>query len=268
MTTIPRTTSSWFFFGPLVLVVVLAVVIASQGYLELSLDGFEATQLGRLFLIVLFVAAAIERAVEVYVHNVFGATRLALNRDVAIAQRRVDTAEGAVTRETQRQATPGVALDDAAVQARREQVSTEQDRLLEAIDERHDPLIQHQTRTATRAATLAVALGFAAAAVGVRLLGQFLHVDGSSLADALTQCQDCQEGSPSEPPGATPPSAGGTAADDVHRTTCMQAFCARLASQIFWFRAVDIVLTTLVLAGGADGIHQIIRRATTAARSA
>ena len=56
------------FFGPLCLVVVLSLLVASQGYLELTLDSFEATQLGRLFLIVIFAAAAIERAVEVYVN--------------------------------------------------------------------------------------------------------------------------------------------------------------------------------------------------------
>ena len=260
--------TTWLFFVSLVLLVGFAVVVSLNGFLELSLDGFEVIQLGRLFLIGLFTAAAIERAIEVYVNNVFGATRLALNRDVALAQRRVETAEGAVTRETQRQATAGVALDEDAVNCLRRTVTRERDQLRQAIDERHVPLTQHQTKTAAWAATLAVALSFAVAAVGVRLLGQFLHVDGSPLADALTQCQGCQEGSPSEPPANPLLSAAGTAADDAQETACMQAFCTRLASQLLWFRAVDIVLTTLVLAGGADGIHQIFRRATKATRSA
>ena len=254
MSTTP-TTSRWLFFGPLGLVAALSLLVAAQGYLELSLDKFEATQLGRLFLIVVFAAAAIERAVEVYVNNVFGAKRTALTRDVAIAQRRVDIAEDAVTRETQRQATPGVAVDDAAVQAGRDHVSAEQQRLRETIATQHDPLTQHRSTTAAWAAALTIALSAAVAAVGVRLLGQFLHVDGSSLGDAIDNCPACPETQPDPPPdlpAETPPP-----------TTCMEVACKRLASQIFWFRAVDMLLTTLVLAGGADGIHQIIKRVTT-----
>ena len=247
-------TSGWLFGGLLGVVATLSLLVAAQGYLELQLDSFETTQLGRLFLIVLFAAAIIERAVEVYVNSVFGPTRIALNRDMAIAKRRVGIAEDAVTRETQRQAAPGVTVDDGALQARRDEVSAAQGRLREAMDEVHEPLAQQQGKTAARVAVLAIALGFAAAAVGVRVLGQFLHVDGSSLGDAFERCQECPE---------QPPEQAGAIVDGTPMRSCMEAFCRRLTSQLFWFRAVDILLTTFVLAGGADGIHQIIKRATT-----
>ena len=251
--------SKWLFFGPLGVVALLSLLVAGEGYLELHLDNFEIPQLGSLLFTVVFAAAVIERAVEVYVTSVFVPTRVWLGRELAIARNRVDVAEDAVTREAQRQATPGVTLDDGALQARRDKVSAEQDHLREIAGRVHDPLIQHQQKTAAWAAALAVALGFAAAAVGVRILGQFLHVDGSSLGDAFQQCQDRPE---------QPPEGSGAMADTTPTSPCIGALCKELASQFFWFRAVDVLLTTLTLAGGADGIHQIIKRtATSTARS-
>ena len=250
------TTSPGLFFGTLGLIAVLSLLVAAQGYIELSLYKFEATQLGGLFLIVVFAAAAIERAVEVYVKNVFDTEKTALNREIVIARRRVDIADDAVSRETQRQAAPGAAVDEAALQTRRDQVLAEQNRLHETIAKQHDPLTQHRRTTAAWATALTVALSFAAAAVGVRLLGQFLHVEGSSLGDALEECLTCEPDPIPDSPAEEPPTP-----------TCTEVACERLASQIYWFRAVDILLTTLVLAGGADGIHQIIKRVPTPARS-
>ena len=64
--------------GALVGVGVVAIFVAERGFFEVSLSQLNPTDIGTLLATVIFTALVIERAVEVYVKNAYGAAELSL----------------------------------------------------------------------------------------------------------------------------------------------------------------------------------------------
>ena len=203
-----------------ILVAIVALVAAMNGYLEVSLDQLKSGDIGTLLLTVTFTALVIERAVEVYINNAFDPKETRLTRDATVAGKRVEIAEEATRAEMARQAAAGVAADPAAIRKLREEGSDARAMLLDEKEKVLAPMIEHKSEKAAWAAAMSTFLSLAAAAVGVRILGQFL----------------------------TPETIAKMSAGD--------------SNQLMLFRAADIILTSFVLAGGADGIHKIITRFT------
>lgn len=110
--------------------------------------------------------------------------------------------------------------DKQEVAELRRRIREAQDKLMATTEKIEPELAEVRRKKAAYAAILATVLSLGAAIVGVRVLGQFMPTDAA--------------GAP-QLPGADP---------------------FPMDALLF----VDIVLTTALLAGGADGIHQIIKR--------
>ena len=112
--------------------------------------------------------------------------------------------------------------DETELSNLRQRIREAQDKLMAESEKIEPQLADFRRKKAAYAAMLATVLSLGAAIVGVRVLGQFVPTDA--------------EGAP-QLPGADP---------------------FQMDALLF----VDVVLTTALLAGGADGIHQIIKRFT------
>ena len=215
----------------IVATLIVAAVSAYHGFVEVNLDQLEAAEVGTLFLTLIFVALVIERAVEVYINNRYGVEELQESRGIRLARQKLALEEQALAAEAARQvpaggdATATLILEDKrdAVAEARRRVQEARDKVRSEKEAARAKLDDVSTRKAAAAGALATVLGVAASAAGVRVLGQFLPVDQAS--GALT---------------------GPLAAADAK-------------FQLACFRFVDVVLTALLLAGGADGIHQIVK---------
>lgn len=152
-----------------------------------------------------------------------GLPDLAKRNAVLVAEGRVAIAEAAVSEEAQRQGTAGVSPDPNALQMLREEAAETRRELGAKKKDSLEQLIRHRQDKARWACVVTTLLSLLAALAGIRILGQFL-----------------------------PLSEEGTLIGPLERNSW----------QLWLFRFGDTVLTTGVLAGGADGIHQIVRRFT------
>ena len=209
----------------LVIVLGVAIVGAAVGFVEVNLAELKVGEIGTLLATVVFAALVIERAVEVYINNAFNPRENYLRRGNTIAEQELAIAEEAVNQELARQSKPGAARDSQVLADLRAAARAAREQLRSARLEALDDLTDHRAKKTAWAGAVSTILSLAVAAAGVRILGQFLPVDANGLVT-------------------------GPLTDDG------------AAAQFFAFRAADIVLTTFVLAGGADGIHQIIKRFT------
>ena len=191
---------------------------------EVRFANASLENIGVLLLTLALVAIVIERAVEVYVARRYDAEKIRLNRPLVRAQANAAKAEKLLLEERERR------------EGSSNQVEREGDehmlKLLDAVENAHKkweeideqtwlPLSKFRARKIFAANMLALCFGALVSFAGVRVLGQFLPMgaDGQLIGFMAT-------------------SAG--------------------AVQLEIFRAVDTVLTALVLAGGADGIHKMI----------
>lgn len=209
------------------LTVVAAFVAARFEFKELSLSGLDGADLGTLFLTLIFTALVIERAVEVYISNRYDPEEMTIQRDIREAQQKLTLLEEALAREIGRPVPPasdptsaGAAKDKSdAVAGLRREVVDAREAVRTAKVAALNDQIDLETRKTAAAGAVATILGVVAASAGIRIFGQFVEVEGGGMPPALT----------------------GT------------------AYQLEWFRFGDVLLSALVLAGGADGIHQLVK---------
>ena len=154
--------------------------------------------------------------------NAYGAAERQRKTDILIAEQELRITQQALSDAAEFQAKPGVAADPQALIDLQTSVAESRDKLREVRIAALPKMTDLRNAKSLRASIIAILFSLAAAIVGVRILGQFLPMDSGAVTGPLADAK----------------------------------------SQLFAFRAVDIVLTTFVLAGGADGIHQIINRFT------
>ena len=184
--------------------------------MEVSLSGINAGDVGSLLATVTFAALVIERAVEVYISYMVPPYK---STEILTAERTLARARNDLT-QAERQALAGDRPNQATLDELRREVDAKR-QVLETTEQ--GELNENPVKKKTDLARVAtIVLGFLTAAVGIRVLGQFLPMENGTVTGPL----------------------------------------ANSKTQLMWFRTLDILLTTFVLAGGADGVHQIIKRLT------
>lgn len=208
---------------------VIAFFTAQAGFIRVDLGAVTMNELGAEFLSLIFVALVVERAVEVFVNSEFDGRENSSRRPVRLARLAVQNAQVSLDAEVGR-ALPERQDPDAAQTDREEKaarVRTAETRLrdlenqLRLEEERLKPVLDALGEEKKRFATrLALGLGLAASVVGIRVLSQFVPTD------EVTGLTDIPSGVP--------------------------------LAQITAFRIFDIIVTGLLLAGGAQGIHNLL----------
>ncbi|MEM6409196.1 MAG: hypothetical protein AAF700_12360 [Pseudomonadota bacterium] len=217
---------------PTIFLIIAISVIATifLGFSEISLTGLDATDLGTKFLSLIFIALVIERAVEIYIKNRFSEDEAALKQASRVAASAVKTYKDALEA-TAATILPNIGPEadvQAAVEAKYDHVAQLKERLeesrLKLLDAKSkaEPKLRALAARKKRAATIAaLAMSLAVAIVGIRILTQFVPVPDTGTLEL---------------------------ADMVTGDYQLQAF-----------QAIDIILTALLLSGGADGIHQLVK---------
>ena len=203
--------------------VILAIVASALGFEEVQFSSTSFEQIGTLVLTLILVALVIERAVEVYVAKRYDAEKLRLRRPLTRAEVKLAKAEKALSEERERRqgSTRPPSPEDQPYMDQLDRAVHEAHDALDAADEQAWlPLSKLRASKVRAASVLSVGLGALASFSGVRVLGQFVPMQDGELVGAL---------------------AGSVLQLDV-------------------FRFMDTLLTALVLAGGADGIHKMFSR--------
>ena len=256
------------------LVVLVGWTGAAEGLVEITWLGATAGQVLGVLVLVFLVATIVERAVEVAIWGLLGAKKVELDSAVAGARGRVIAAEEALAREKARERDGDSSLGE--VGRRLGDLRLERAGLAQAVGAALDPA---ERKNRTRVARwLAVAFSVGAAMVGVRILGQLLSgEDGTlggiviacgSLADAATAATRAaavlvEEGSNGNELGALQRAAKQLTDVVAELKNETSPVCDGARVQMGWLRSVDIILTTLVLAGGAERIHHMVNRVKT-----
>lgn len=210
-------------------VIIGAIVAAALGFVEISLEQLESGDILTLLLTAIFVALVIERAVEVYANNLFDPERAKIRLNASVIESNLAFKERALQTELAR-----TQPDTNVVANLRNLIATAQRDLVAETEKIEPKLAEFRRRKAAYAASLATVLGLAASIVGVRVLGQFIPMDDAGISGELGRML--------------------SAGDEATRKAAQ--------FQLGALHFVDVVLTTALLAGGADGIHQIIKRFT------
>lgn len=199
----------------------MAIIATALGFKELQFDSTSFAQIGTLLLTLALVAVVIERAVEVYVAKRYDPEKQRIRRPLTRAEAKLAKAEEALTEERERRhgSSRAVTADDEEYM---QELLKNVDDAREAVDGADEQtwlqLSKVRAGKIRAASFLSLTFGALASFSGVRVLGQFVQMEGGDLAGAL----------------------------------------AESALQLHAFRVTDAVLTALVLAGGADGIHKMI----------
>lgn len=204
-----------------VTLLLLAIAAAALGFKELQFDSTSFAQIGTLLATLALVAIVIERAVEVYVAKRYDPEKVRVRRPLTRAEVKLTKAEQALSEERERRHGSSRAATDEDERYMRELVQNvyEAHEALDAADEQTWlPLSKVRAGKIRAASFLSLAFGALASFSGVRVLGQFVPMENGQLVGAL----------------------------------------AESTLQLDAFRITDALLTALVLAGGADGIHKMI----------
>ena len=203
---------------------ILAILATSLGFREVRLTATTIDQIGTLLLTLALVAVVIERAVEVYVSKRYDPEKLRVTRPVARAEAKLVKAEKLLADERERRHGSTRAPTDAEEAEFQQLVQGAQDaqqRCDAAEDAAWQRLSQLKASKLRAASYLSLFLGALASLSGVRVLGQFLPLDAQG-------------------------NLSGALALSAH------------ALQLGAFRVTDTVLSALLLAGGAAGIHRMV----------
>ncbi|MEO1688431.1 MAG: hypothetical protein AAFU61_11050, partial [Pseudomonadota bacterium] len=203
----------------LLLVVFFAVVAAALEFEAFDFDKLSGANVGALFLTAIFTALVIERAVEVFVNTRFGAEEAKLKRPLLELSRDLTRLNEAKDAEMSRYVDP-TAAGDAARAARDDRIDT----LRERSDATRLRLNDMEREQSPALSELQLKKQRSAAAMAMLLGGAAAGV-GVRVLEGLTSAELRGDGG----------------LDDF---------------QLALFAFVDVVLTALLLAGGADGIHQ------------
>jgi len=250
-----------FWKNPSALAILLTIVVAGyaarQGFIEISLRPLESADLGTVFLTLIFTALVIERAVEVFVNNRYDPEEMQIERGIRAARQRLTILREELDAEVARDLPRGAdakavtaAVDDKqrAVTVLRSAVEAARDKLVTEKVAALDGQIDLGTRKAAAAGAVATVLGVIAAAAGVRVLGQFLPMDESGVKITGPLAQTCAGIADTL-----------TATTDTTAKEALIDSCKAAEWQLTAFRFADVLLTALLLAGGADGIHQLVK---------
>ncbi len=200
---------------------VLAIVATALGFKELQFDSTSFGQIGTLLLTVALVAIVIERSVEVYVAKRYDPEKVRVRRPLTRAEAKLAKAEQTLSEERERRHGSSRAASEEDETYMRELVQNVHGAhagLDEADEQTWLPLSKVHAGKLRAASFLSLAFGAVASFSGVRVLGQFVPMKDGQLVGAL----------------------------------------AESALQLDAFRVTDALLTALLLAGGADGIHKMI----------
>ncbi len=198
----------------------------------------------------------IERAVEVFVNNRYDPEEARIQRGIREERQRVTLLEQALEREIARDVPSGPDADaavkerDKRIRSLRAEIDKEIDKVRAAKVDALDEQIDLERRKATAAGAAATVLGTIAAGAGVRILGQFLPTDADTGRIAGPLGNGCSD--PEIAQRLREMSEGPA------REALLEA-CEAVDFQLGVFRFADILLTALLLAGGADGIHQLVK---------
>ena len=208
-------------FGAAILV--LSILAAVLGFKEVQFTSNSFEQIGTLLLTLILVALVIERAVEVYVAKRYDPEKLRLRRPLTRAEARLVKAEKALAEERERRqgsSRQPTQEDQDYMNQLVEDVHNAHSAIDEADEQTWLPLSKLRASKVRAASVLSVVAGALASVSGVRVLGQFVPMENGVVIGAL----------------------------------------AESALQLDIFRTTDALLTALVLAGGADGIHKMFSR--------
>ncbi|MCY4337161.1 MAG: hypothetical protein OXC60_21135 [Litoreibacter sp.] len=214
---------------PTIFSIILIAVVATifLGFSEISLTGLEATDLGTKFLTLIFMALVIERAVEIYLKNRFSEEESRLKQASRVAASAVKTYKEALEA-TAATVLPNIGPDadvQAAIEAKYDHVA----QLKERLEESRLTLLDAKSKAEPKLRALAARKKRAATIAALAL----------SLAVAIVGIRILTQFVPT---GTLP------IAETVKGAYQAQAF-----------QAIDIILTALLLSGGADGIHQLVK---------
>ena len=208
-------------FGAALLV--LSILATVLGFQEVQFSSNSLEQVGALVLTLILVALVIERAVEVYVSKRFDAEKLRVRRPLTRAEARLEKAEKALAEERERRQGSSRPPTDEDREYMNELAKDVRDAHT-AVDDAHEQtwldLSRLRASKVRSASVLSVVLGALVSVSGVRVLGQFVPMQDGELIGAL----------------------------------------AESALQLDMFRITDAIMTALVLAGGADGIHKMVSK--------
>ncbi len=213
----------------LALTIAAAALATWFGFRAINLSGLAGADIGTLFLTLIFTALVIERAVEVVANNRFMDLERIAAREVRETRQALTLAEEALQREydltiavnaaPETRATLLGAKEEAAITIR-EDILVKRLALNQAKNDARPDLEKLKHKKQRFTSSLATGLGLLAAMAGVRILGQFLPLN------------DAQ--------GITGP-------------------ILEAKYQIELFRFTDVALTAMLLAGGADAIHGLVK---------
>lgn len=218
-------------YGPYFAIFIVAAVAAyaaAIGFGSISFEDGLAERVVTHLLALTFFALLIERAVEVIVNNKFMKRELDVDAEVVKLQRKCVILQSALDMELQ-QPVPAM-TDQAALAAANEAKNATIKRLRDQIraakkdkiDADQVAMPQREelgTEKAAFAATTATVLGGLVALTGTTVLSEFVDISSISAANKFLGLFD----------------------------------------QTQFFVAVDVLFTALILAGGSDGIHQIVK---------
>lgn len=207
-------------FVPLVLAL-LGLLSSYFLYKSFSLDSLEIENVGALFLTLIFVALVIERAVEVFITNSFGEEEAALAAPRRLLERKLQFASEETERELKRVLT---GVENAEARRARD-VAVAQLRV--DAKEARDGIAEWKAQSQAARDALK-ARKARTAAMATTLLGAAAATAGVRVLEGLT-------------------------------TADLRAEGALAPNQIHVFIFVDVVLTALLLAGGAEGIHNLVK---------
>ena len=204
-----------------VALLVLSILATVLGFKEVQLSSTSFDEIGTLLLTLILVALVIERAVEVYVSKRYDPEKLRLQRPLTRTEAKLAKAEKALGEERE--------LRHGSSRAPSPEDQQYMDQLVKELQDAHTAVDEADERTWNHlsklraaklraASVLSLTFGALASVSGVRVLGQFVPTQDEKIIGAL----------------------------------------ADSALQLDAFRVTDALLTALVLAGGADGIHRMI----------
>ncbi|MEM0987757.1 MAG: hypothetical protein AAGK00_02680 [Pseudomonadota bacterium] len=203
------------------ILVALAWGTAMLNFQIIDLEKLKAADLGELFLTLIFTALVIERAVEVLANNLYGTQELQESHRLRLAEQELAVQDARLTTAIAMEvpASGDAAAREAAVQAKDDAIAAARDRVKAANEE------VSKARGATRGQLdkISIAKSYFAA-LAATILGAAAAIVGVRVL-------------------------GQFLSDDT----------ALVGSQLHYFTLVDVVLTALLLAGGADGIHQLVK---------
>lgn len=205
------------------LILVAAIVGASMKFVDIDLETLKNEDILTVFLTAIFVALVIERAVEVYANSHFEPKRRHIRQPISILIKRLEIKNKALNAELERPESS----DEEEKNARK----IELEDLRGKIKDTREKLTAEEEKAIPKLEDLANRKVNYARSLAL-ILGLTASVVGVRVLGQFL------------PADSAIRSGGG------------------YDSQIFWFHFADIVLTTALLAGGADGIHKIVKRFT------